>query len=49
MTPVIRMPDFPPLCISWKTGTGAGFPVQGRDNPVPAQGEPRAFSQVSGV
>ena len=36
MTPVIRMPDFPPLCISWKTGTGAGFPVQGRDNPVPA-------------
>ena len=25
MTPVIRMPDFPPLCISWKTGTEPGF------------------------
>jgi hypothetical protein len=46
---VIRMPYFPSLCLSRKTGTGAGFPVQGRDNSVPAPGKPLAFLQGSGV
>jgi hypothetical protein len=49
MTPVIRMPHFLSRCLSWKTGSMAGFPIRECDYPVPAPGESRASLQVSGV